>query len=67
MRAAPHLNAMNGLIALAGVLALLLLAGLPIGLLDRRRFSLRWLLVAALLVAINDASLTLPPAWTGHR
>jgi uncharacterized protein len=50
---------MNGLIALGGVLAILLLAGLAIGLLGRRRFSLRWLLVAALLVAINDASLTL--------
>ena len=50
---------MNGLIALGGVLALLLLAGSAIGLFDRRRFSLRWLLVAALLVAINDASLTL--------
>ena len=50
---------MNGLIALGGVLALLLLVGTAIGLLDRGRFSLRWLLVAALLVAINDASLTL--------
>lgn len=50
---------MNGLMALGGVLALLLLAGSAIGLFDRRRFSLRWLLVAALLVAINDASLTL--------
>lgn len=49
---------MNGLISLAGVLTLLLLAGLVIGLLDRGRFSLRWLLVAALLVAINDAALT---------
>ena len=57
--AATHINEMNGLISLAGVLTLLLLAGLAMGLLDRNRFSLRWLLLAALLVAINDASLTL--------
>jgi hypothetical protein len=49
---------MNGLIALCGTLALLLVIGAAIGLLDRERFALRWLLVAALLVAINDALLT---------
>lgn len=49
---------MNGLIGLGGVLAVLLLAGGLIGLLDRGRFSPRWLLIAALLVAINDALLT---------
>jgi uncharacterized protein len=49
---------MNGLVALCGILALLLLMGTAIGLLDRKRFALRWLLVAALLVAINDALLT---------
>jgi membrane protease YdiL (CAAX protease family) len=49
---------MNGLIALCGILALLLLLGAAIGMLDRERFVLRWLLVAALLVAINDALLT---------
>ena len=49
---------MNGLIVLCGTLALLLLLGAAIGLLDRERFALRWLLVAALLVAINDALLT---------
>lgn len=55
---APHINGMNGLFGLGGVLALLLLAGTGIGALERRHFSLRWLLVAALLVAINDALLT---------
>ena len=49
---------MNGLIALCATLALLLLVGAALGLLDRERFVLRWLLVAALLVAINDALLT---------
>lgn len=49
---------MNGLIALGGVLALLLVSGTVIGLTDRQRFSLRWLMVAALLVAVNDALLT---------
>lgn len=49
---------MNGLIAIGAVLALLLLAGGLIGIVDRARFKLRWLLIAALLVAINDALLT---------
>lgn len=49
---------MNGLIGLGGVLALLLVLGAGIGLTDRTRFSWRWLLVAALLVAVNDALLT---------
>lgn len=49
---------MNGLIGLCGTLLLLLLAGGLIGLLDRKRFAPRWLLVAALLVAMNDALLT---------
>lgn len=49
---------MNGFIGLLGTLALLLLAGGAIGLLDRRRFAPRWLLVAAALVACNDALLT---------
>jgi len=48
----------NGLIGLAGTLALLLVLGTLAGYADRERFSLRWLLVAALLVAINDALLT---------
>lgn len=49
---------MNGLIGLAGILALLLAAGALAGCTDRRRFSPRWLLIAALLVAVNDALLT---------
>ena len=49
---------MNGLISIAAVLALLLFAGLALGLLDRKNFSPRWLLLGALLVAVNDALLT---------
>lgn len=49
---------MNGLIGLCGTLAFLLLAGGLIGVADRGRFAPRWLLIAALLVAINDALLT---------
>ena len=49
---------MNGLIGLSGVLTLLLAAGAVIGYADRTRFSQRWLLIAALLVAANDALLT---------
>ena len=49
---------MNGLIGLSGILVLLLLAGGLIGLFDRGRFSPTWLLVAALMVALNDALLT---------
>jgi membrane protease YdiL (CAAX protease family) len=48
----------NGLIGLGGTLALLLVLGTVIGLTDRQRFSPRWLVTAALLVAINDAFLT---------
>lgn len=49
---------MSGLIGLGAILAMLLASGIGIGLLDRSRFRLRWLLVAALLVAVNDALLT---------
>ncbi|MBX9701825.1 MAG: CPBP family intramembrane metalloprotease, partial [Acetobacteraceae bacterium] len=49
---------MNGLIGLGGTLAILLLLGGAIGLADRRRFNPRWLAIAALLVAVNDALLT---------
>lgn len=49
---------MNGLIGLSATLGFLLLAGGVIGLLDRRNFAPRWLLGAALLVAVNDALLT---------
>jgi membrane protease YdiL (CAAX protease family) len=49
---------MNGLIGLCATLLLLLLVGGLIGIIDRERFAPRWLLVAALLVVINDALLT---------
>ncbi len=49
---------MNSLISIAGVLTLLLVAGGALGVLQRDRFSLRWLLAAAALVALNDALLT---------
>ena len=49
---------MNGLIGLGATLLLLLVIGGLLGLLDRKRFSPLWLLIAALLVAINDALLT---------
>jgi uncharacterized protein len=48
----------NGLIGLAGTLLLLILVGGAIGLLDRKRFVPRWLIIAVLLVAINDGLLT---------
>ena len=49
---------MNGLIGLGGTLAALLVLGTIVGFADRRRFSPRWLLIAALLVAVNDVLLT---------
>lgn len=49
---------MDSAIRLAGMLALLLLAGGGIGLVHRKHFSLRWLLVAAALVALNVSLLT---------
>lgn len=49
---------MDGIIGLGGILALLLLAGGVIGLSDRKHFAPLWLLIAALLVAINDFALT---------
>lgn len=54
---------MNGLIGLAGTLAVMLFLGSALGLADRRNFSARWLVIAALLVAINDALLTLGYGW----
>lgn len=62
----------DGLIAIGAILALLLVGGGVIGLIDRRNFDWRWLLVAAGLVLIDDALLTrgwgvipdlLPGAW----
>jgi len=53
----------NGLIGLAGTLALLMLFGAALSLADRRNFSVRWLVIAVVLVAINDALLTLGYGW----
>lgn len=49
---------MDGLIGLGGIIAIFLLVGGVIGLANRPQFVPRWLLGAALLVAINDAFLT---------
>ncbi len=49
---------MNALIGLSATLLILLVLGGLAGLLDRKRFGPRWLIIAALLVAINDAMLT---------
>lgn len=49
---------MNGLVGLGATLALLLVLGTVAGCTDRQRFSPRWLLIAALLVAVNDVLLT---------
>jgi uncharacterized protein len=48
----------NGLIGLGGTLAVLLVLGTIVGCADQQRFFRRWMLIAALLVAINDALLT---------
>lgn len=49
---------MDGMIGTAGVIGLLLLVGGAIGLARPGLFSLRWLLVAAALVLLNDVLLT---------
>lgn len=49
---------MDGLIGIAGVLAILLLVGAGIGLARRQDFAPRWLLAAAGLVLVNDFFLT---------
>lgn len=49
---------MNAIIGLSGILGLLLVAGCAAGFADRRNFSLRWLVIAALLVVLNDILLT---------
>lgn len=49
---------MDGVIEIAGVIALLLVVGGAVGLARRESFSLRWLLVAAGLVLLNDVLLT---------
>ncbi|WP_271078860.1 CPBP family intramembrane glutamic endopeptidase, BDIM_20840 family [Aurantiacibacter sp. MUD61] len=48
----------DGLIAIGAIIAILLGAGIALGLLDRRNFSIRWLLMAGGLILINDALLT---------
>ncbi|MBN8845864.1 MAG: CPBP family intramembrane metalloprotease [Sphingomonadales bacterium] len=63
---------MNGLIGLGGTLIILLLAGAIAGLTNRQKFAPRWLLIAALLVALNDVFLTnayglLPEMIGGNR
>lgn len=49
---------MDGLIGLGGTLAILLILGCAIGLVDRRNFSPRWLVIAGLLAVLNDLCLT---------
>lgn len=49
---------MNSFIGICGVVALLLIVGTGLGLLDRKAFSFRWLLIAAGLVLLNDFMLT---------
>lgn len=49
---------MDGLIGIAGVVAILLVTGSAIGLARPGQFSLRWLLAAAGLVLLNDLLLT---------
>jgi membrane protease YdiL (CAAX protease family) len=49
---------MDGLIGIAGVIAMLLIIGSAIGFARPGAFSWRWLLVAAVLVALNDCLLT---------
>ena len=48
----------DAVISIAGVIAVLTAFGLAFGLLDGRNFSLRWLLLAAGLVLVNDILLT---------
>ncbi len=49
---------MDGWIVLGGNLTGLLLAGFAIGCFDRQKFSPTWLIVAAILLALNDILLT---------
>jgi|TARA_R100000501_G_scaffold13654_3_gene24943 hypothetical protein len=49
---------LNGLVGIAGIVAILLLSGTALGLMNRQGFSFRWLLVAAALVVVNDVLLT---------
>ncbi|KUR72725.1 abortive infection protein [Novosphingobium fuchskuhlense] len=49
---------MDAIFGISGVISLLLVFGFAIGLSDRERCSLGWLVLAALLVLLNDALLT---------
>lgn len=49
---------MNALISLAGVSAIMLALGLAVGMLDRKNFAWRWLLVGVGLICVNDLLLT---------
>ena len=49
---------MNGLTSIAAIVAILLVAGTLLGLLDRKNFAFGWLLAAVGLVVLNDALLT---------
>lgn len=49
---------MDGAIGIAGVVAILVVLGTAVGLLRRETFSLKWLLVAAAFVVLNDVLLT---------
>lgn len=58
--------------AILGIVAILLVAGAGLRLLRRQQFSLRWLLIAAALVFLNDLALTnaygaLPDLFAGSR
>ena len=48
----------NGLVSIVAICGGLLVVGGLVGLLDRRRFTPHWLLLAAALVFLNDAALT---------
>ncbi|WP_296166488.1 hypothetical protein [uncultured Brevundimonas sp.] len=49
---------MDGIIGISGVIALLLVMGGGLALLRPSQFDGRWLVVAAMLVLVNDAMLT---------
>lgn len=49
---------MMGLISLTGLLAIVLMIALPLALIDRGEFDLKWLLIALGLIAVNDLLLT---------
>lgn len=49
---------MSGLTTIAAIIAMLLIIGGCVGMIDRRNFDVRWLVIAAMLVLVNDALLT---------